>query len=156
MHRAVTHHTAAEIVYTRANAEQPHMGLTTWKKAPDGRIQKSDTTVAKNYLSETELNELNSITTSFLDFAETRAQRHIITTMEDWRKRLAQFLTAMDYESTPSSDTISKEAAKAKAYSEYEKYKITQDRSYVSDFDRFNNGKDEDPLLPFDPHPHES
>lgn len=156
MHRAVTHHTAAEIVYTRANAEQPHMGLTTWKKAPDGRIQKSDTTVAKNYLSETELNELNNITTSFLDFAETRAQRHIITTMEDWRKRLAQFLMAMDYESTPSSGTISQEAAKAKAYSEYEKYNITQDRSYVSDFDRFNNGKDEDPLLPFDPHPHES
>ena len=101
MHLAVTHHTAAEIVFNRADAEQPHMGLTTWKKAPNGRVQKSDTIVAKNYLSDTELNQLNGITTSFLDFAETRAQRHIITTMEDWRKRLAQFLAAMDYEANP-------------------------------------------------------
>lgn len=89
MHLAVTHHTAAEIVFNRADAEQPHMGLTTWEKAPNGRVQKSDTIVAKNYLSDTELKQLNGITTSFLDFAETRAQRHIITTMEDWRKRLA-------------------------------------------------------------------
>ncbi len=156
MHLAVTHHTAAEIVYSRADAEQPHMGLTTWKKAPDGRVQKSDTIVAKNYLSDTELDQLNGITSSFLDFAETRAQRHIITTMEDWRKRLAQFLAAMDYEANASAGTVSQEEARAKAYGEYEKYKLIQDRSYISDFDRFNKGDDEAPLLPFDLNPKET
>lgn len=155
MHLAVTHHTAAEIVYNRADAEQPHMGLTTWKKAPNGRVQKSDTIVAKNYLSDAELNQLNAITTSFLDLAETRAQRHIITTMEDWRKRLAQFLAAMDYEANPSAGTVSQDEARAKAYGEYEKYKLIQDRSYISDFDRFNNGDDDMPLLPFDLNPKE-
>lgn len=155
MHLAVTHHTAAEIVFNRADAEQPHMGLTTWKKAPNGRVQKSDTIVAKNYLSDTELNQLNGITTSFLDFAETRAQRHIITTMEDWRKRLAQFLAAMDYEANPSAGTVSQDEARAKAYGEYEKYKLIQDRSYISDFDRFNNGDDDMPLLPFELNPKE-
>ena len=156
MHLAVTHHTAAEIVFNRADAEQPHMGLTTWKKAPNGRVQKSDTIVAKNYLSDTELNQLNGITTSFLDFAESRAQRHIITTMEDWRKRLAQFLAAMDYEAYPSAGTVSQDEARAKAYGEYEKYKLIQDRSYISDFDRFNNGDDDMPLLPFDLNPKEN
>lgn len=156
MHLAVTHHTAAEIVFNRADAEQPHMGLTTWKKAPNGRVQKSDTIVTKNYLSDTELNQLNGITTSFLDFAETRAQRHIITTMEDWLKRLAQFLAAMDYEANPSAGTVSQDEARAKAYGEYEKYKLIQDRSYISDFDRFNNGDDEMPLLPFDLNPKEN
>lgn len=155
MHLAVTHHTAAEIVFNRADAEQPHMGLTTWEKAPNGRVQKSDTIVAKNYLSDTELKQLNGITTSFLDFAETRAQRHIITTMEDWRKRLAQFLAAMDYEANPSAGTVSQDEARAKAYGEYEKYKLIQDRSYISDFDRFNNGDDDMPLLPFDLNPKE-
>ena len=154
MHLAVTHHTAAEIIYNRADAERPNMGLTTWKKAPDGRVQKSDTIVAKNYLSDAEIGQLNSITTSFLDFAETRAQRHIITTMEDWRKRLDQFLTAMDYEANASAGIVSHEEAKAKAYGEYEKYKIIQDRSYISDFDCFN--KDDDaPLLPFNLNPEE-
>lgn len=156
MHMAVTHHTAAEIVFNRADAEQPHMGLTTWKKAPNGRVQKSDTIVAKNYLSDTELNQLNGITTSFLDFAETRTQRHIITTMEDWRKRLAQFLAAMDYEANPSAGTVSQDEARAKAYGEYEKYKLIQDRSYISDFDRFNNGNDDMSLLPFDLNPKEN
>lgn len=155
MHLAVTHHTAAEIIYNRADAERPNMGLTTWKKAPDGRVQKSDTIVAKNYLSDTEIGQLNSITTSFLDFAETRAQRHIITTMEDWRKRLDQFLTAMDYEANASAGTVSHEEAKAKAYREYEKYKIIQDRSYISDFDRFNKNDDDAPLLPFNLNPEE-
>ena len=156
MHLAVTHHTAAEIVYNRADAEQPHMGLTTWNKAPNGRVQKSDTIVAKNYLSDTELNQLNAITTSFLDLAETRAQRHIITTMEDWRKRLAQFIAAMDYEANPSAGTVSQDEARAKAYGEYEKYKLIQDRSYISDFDRFNKGDDDMPLLPFDLNPKEN
>ena len=118
-------------------------------------MQKSDTIVAKNYLSDTEIGQLNSITTSFLDFAETRAQRHIITTMEDWRKRLDQFLTAMDYEANVSAGTVSHEEAKAKAYGEYEKYKIIQDRSYISDFDRFNKDDDDAPLLPFNLNPEE-
>ncbi|MGM9688569.1 MAG: RhuM family protein [Alloprevotella sp.] len=150
MHLAVTRHTAAEIVYNRADAEKPHMGLTTWKKAPHGRVQKSDTIVAKNYLSDTELSQLNSITTSFLDFAEARARRHIITTMEDWRKRLEQFLSAMDYEVNATAGSVSQEQARAKAYEEYEKYKVIQDTTYVSDFDRFIYGSDEDTLLPFD------
>ncbi len=150
MHLAVTHQTAAEIVYHRADAEQPHMGLTSWKKAPNGRVQKSDTVVAKNYLSDKELDDLNRITSSFLDFAESRASRHIITTMEDWQKRLSQFLETMDYPSVVSSGKVSQEEAQNKAYSEYEKYKVIQDQLYVSDFDRFNN---EEPLLPFDLHP---
>lgn len=131
------------------------MGLTSWKKAPKGRVQKSDTIVAKNYLSDTELNQLNSITTSFLDFAETRAQRHIITTMEDWRNRLSQFLSVMDYEANSSTGTVSHEEATAKAYGEYEKYKLIQDTTYVSDFDRFNDKNDDAPLLPFDLNPKE-
>ncbi len=155
MHLAVTHHTAAEIVYNRANAKQPHMGLTTWKNAPDGRVQKSDTIVAKNYLSEAELNQLNHITTAFLDFAETRAQRHIITTMNDWRQRLAQFLTAMDYDADTSAGKVSQEEARAKAYGEYEKYRPIQDHSYISDFDRFNKANDDTPLIPFDLNPRE-
>ena len=156
MHMAVTHHTAAEIVYDRADAEQPHMGLTTWKKAPDGRVQKSDTIVAKNYLSDKELEELNGITNAYLDFAEMRARRHMVTNMEDWRKRLSQFLATMDYEANDSSGTVSQEEARAKAYGEYEKYKLIQDRSYISDFDRFNDGDNDAPLLPFDLNPKES
>ena len=104
----------------------------------------------------TAIKQLNAITTSFLDLAETRAQRHIITTMEDWRKRLDQFLTAMDYEANPSTGTVSQDEARAKAYREYEKYKLIQDRSYISDFDRFNKGDDDTPLLPFDLNPKET
>ena len=97
----------------------------------------------------------HGITTSFLDFAETRAQRHIITTMEDWRKRLAQFLAAMDYEANPSAGTVSQDEAKTKAYGEYEKYKLIQDHSYISDFDRYNKENDDTPLLPFELNPKE-
>lgn len=147
MHLAVTHRTAAEIVYKRADAETPHMGLTSWKKAPDGRVQKSDTIVVKNYLTEEELSQLNRITTSFLDFAELRAERHIITTMNDWKQCLQHFLTVSNYETTETAGSISQDEAQEKAYNEYEKYKIIQDRSFISDFDRYNNG---DNLLPFD------
>ena len=156
MHLAVTNHTAAEIVYERADAEMPHMGLTTQKKAPDGRVQKSDTIVAKNYLSDEELSQLNAITTSFLDLAESRARRHIVTTMEDWKNRLKLLLETMDYDAKSSAGKVSQEEAREKAYSEYEKYKVIQDRSYISDFDRFNSGNDDDtPLLPFDIDPKE-
>ena len=150
MHLAVTHRTAAEIVYERADSEMPHMGLTTWKKAPDGRVQKSDTIVAKNYLSDREVSELNGITTSFLELAELRAKRHIITTMADWKRYLEQFLGANDYNAQDTAGKVSQEEAREKAYSEYEKYKVIQDRSFISDFDRFNG---DDKLLPFDINP---
>ena len=153
MHLAVTHHTAAEIIYQRADSEQPYMGLTTWKKAPDGRVQKSDTIVAKNYLSDSELSQLNLITTAFLDMAESRAARHIVSTMDDWKKFLQQYLATMDYEPCDTAGKVTQEEARDKAYSEYEKYKLIQDKSYISDFDRFNEGNDETPLLPFDLNP---
>ena len=150
MHLAVVHRTAAEIVYERADAEMPHMGLTTWKKAPDGRVQKSDTIVAKNYLSDKEVSELNSITIAFLEFAELRAKRHILTNMADWKQRLEQFLSSMDYNVQDTAGKVSQEAAREKAYSEYEKFKLIQDRSFISDFDRYNDGNE---LLPFDINP---
>ena len=153
MHLAVTHQTAAEIIYQRADSEQPYMGLTTWKKAPDGRVQKSDTIVAKNYLSDSELSQLNLITTAFLDMAESRAARHIVSTMDDWKKFLQQYLATMDYEPCDTAGKVTQEEARDKAYSEYEKYKLIQDKSYISDFDRFNEGNDETPLLPFDLNP---
>ena len=114
--------------------------------------------MAKNYLSEKEISELNSITTSFLDFAESRARRHIITKMDDWRQRLEQFLTMNDYKTTESAGTVWQDEAREKAYGEYEKFKVIQDRTFVSDFDKFNgesvSGSDT-PLLPFDINPDE-
>lgn len=136
MHWAVTHKTAAEIIYSRADAEMPHMGLTTWKNAPDGRVQKSDTIVAKNYLSDKEVSQLELLSTAFLDVAEMRAQRHLLTTMEDWKKRLDSFLSLNDYEVLQHAGSISAEEAKEKAYSEYDKYRLIQDREYLSDFDK--------------------
>lgn len=150
MHLAVTHQTAAEIIYERADSGRPNMGLTTWKKAPNGRVQKSDTIVAKNYLSDKELSQLNLVTTAFLDMAEARAERHIVSTMEDWKKFLVQHLRNYDYEPCDTAGKVSQEDARDKAYSEYEKYKMIQDKSYISDFDRFNESNDDNPLLPFD------
>ncbi len=151
MHQAVTQHTAAEIVYQRADAESPHMGLTSWKNAPDGRVQKSDTIIAKYYLSDEEISHLNTLSTSFLDYAELRAERHIVTKMEDWSKILQQFLTSMSYDATPSAGKVSQAEAQEKAFSEYEKFKVIQDRTYISDFDKFNNSENGSvQLLPFD------
>ena len=150
MHLAVTNHTAAEIIYQRADSEQPCMGLTSWKKAPNGRIQKSDTIVAKNYFSDVELSQLNLITTAFLDMAESRAERNIVSTMEDWKKFLQQYLETMDYKAYDTSGKVSQEDARDKAYREYEKYKLIQDKSYISDFDRFNDEDGGNNLLPFD------
>ena len=133
---AVTHQTAAEIVYTRADAEMPHMGLTTWKNAPEGRVQKSDTIIAKNYLSDKEVISLNRLTTSFLDLAEARAERQIISTMEDWKKQLDDFLTVYGYDKFHDSRIISAEQAKEKAYAEYDKFRLIQDKEYLSDFDK--------------------
>ena len=137
MHYAVTHQTAAEIVYDRADAEKPHMGLTTWKNAPDGRVIKNDVTIAKNYLSEKEVDELNLLTTAFLDIAERRARRHVLTTMSEWKQVLEHYLKVSDADILPDAGTISHEEAASKAFGEYEKYRRIQDRTFLSDFDKF-------------------
>ena len=137
MHFAVHGHTAAEVIYTRANAEKPHMGLTTWKEAPDGKIMKTDVSVAKNYLSEDELYSLERIVSAYLDLAEDRARRHVPMTMEDWAKRLDIFLTADDRAILTDAGHITAEIAKAHAECEFEKYRVIQDGLYESDFDRF-------------------
>ncbi len=137
MHYAVTHQTAAEIIYDRADAEKPYMGLMTWKNAPDGRIIKSDVTVAKNYLSENEVTRLNLISTAFLDLAEDRAQRHILMKMTDWKKVLEGYLKISDYEILENAGCVSHEEAEAKALGEYEKYRKIQDQTFLSDFDKF-------------------
>jgi hypothetical protein len=136
MHWAVTHQTAAEIIYTRADAEMPHMGLTTWKNAPDGRVQKSDTIIAKNYLSDAEVTSLNRLSNAFLDVAEDRAERQLVMTMADWKKELERFLGYYRYDILENAGTVSAEEAKEKAYAEYDKFRIVQDREYLSDFDQ--------------------
>ena len=136
MHWAVTHQTAAEIIYTRADAEMPHMGLTLWKNAPDGRVQKSDTIIAKNYLSDKEVTSLNRLSNAFLDVAEDRADRQLIMTMADWKKELERFLGYYRYDILENAGTVSAEEAKEKAYAEYDKFRIVQDSEYLSDFDR--------------------
>ena len=137
MHYSVHGHTAAELVYKRADADKEHMGLTTWEGAPHGKIHKYDATIAKNYLTEEELQTLGRIVSAYLDLAEIQAMRHIPMTMEDWEKRLNGFLSLMDREVLANAGRISAELAKAHAESEWEKYRIVQDRLYTSDFDRF-------------------
>ena len=135
MHFAIHGHTAAELVYERADAEKTHMGLTTWKDAPDGKIIKTDVSVAKNYLTEDEMKSLERIVSAYLDLAENRAQRHIPMTMEDWSKRLDIFLKADDYEILTNVGRITTEIAKQHAETEFEKYRIVQDRLFISDYD---------------------
>ena len=137
MHFAVHGNTAAEVIYRRADADKPHMGLTSWKAAPDGKIMKSDVSIAKNYLTESELQSLERIVSAYLDLAEDRAQRHIPMTMEDWAKRLDIFLSADDRAILTDAGSITAEIAIAHAETEFEKYRIVQDRLYESDFDRF-------------------
>ena len=136
MHYAVTHQTAAEIIYDRADAEKPHMGLMTWKNAPDGRIIKSDVTIAKNYLSEQEADELNLLTNAFLEMAERRARRHLLTTMVEWKQVLENYLKVSDADILPDAGTVSHDEAEAKAHSEYEKFWRIQDKLIRSDFDK--------------------
>ena len=136
MHWAVTHQTAAEIIYSRADAEQPYMGLTTWKNAPDGRVQRSDTIIAKNYLSDREVTELNQISNAFLNLAENRADRQLITTMAEWKEQLERFLGMYNYDILQGGGKVSAEEAKEKAYGEYNKFRLIQDREYLSDFDK--------------------
>lgn len=135
MHFAVHGHTVAEVIYYRANADQPHMGLTSWKDAPLGKIMKSDVPIAKNYLAEDELYSLECIVSAYLDLAEERIRRHIPMTMEDWAKRLDIFLMADDREILTNAGTITAEIAKAHTESEFERYRIIQDRLYESDYD---------------------
>ena len=136
MYWATSHQTATEIIYSRADAQKPHMGLTTWKNAPDGRVQKSDTFIAQNYLSDTEVSAFNRLSTTFLDLAELRAERQIISTMADWKKQLDDFLTLYEYDKYNEAGTISAEQAKEKAYAEYDKFCLIQNEEYLSDFDK--------------------
>lgn len=137
MHYAVHGHTAAELIYERTDAEKEHMGLTTWAAAPEGKIVKSDVSIAKNYLTEQEMRSLERIVSAYLDLAEDRAERHIPMTMEDWSKRLDLFLMADDRELLQDAGKITAEIAKAKAETEFEKYRIIQDRLFMSDFDKY-------------------
>ena len=121
----------------RADADKPHMGLTTWASAPDGKIVKSDVSIAKNYLREKEMRSLERIVSAYLDLAEDRAERHIPMTMEDWSKRLDLFLMAADREVLQDVGKITAEIAKAKAETEFEKYRVVQDRLFMSDFDKY-------------------
>jgi len=136
LHFAVHGHTAAEVIYERADAAKEHMGLTTWEKSPHGKIVRTDVSVAKNYLSEAELESLGRIVNAYLDLAEERAKKHIPMTMEDWAKRLDRFLEADDRSILLDGGKISAQIAKEFAESEFEKYRIIQDRLFESDFDR--------------------
>ena len=137
MHFAVHGHTAAELIVERANAEKPHMGLTTWQDAPNGKIKKSDVTIAKNYLSEYELSQLNRMVTAYLDFAENMALRKIPLTMADWEKRLNGFIQMFEYGLLQDAGKVSAEIARLHAETEFEKYRIVQDRLYKSDYDLY-------------------
>lgn len=136
LHWAVTGHTAAEIIHLRTNATRPNMGLTTWKHAPDGKILKTDVTIAKNYLQEQELDELNLVVTMYLDYAESQAKRNIPMTMGDWVAKLDAFLQFNEYDTLTNAGNISHDVAKKLAEKQYEEYRIVQDRRFESDFDK--------------------
>ena len=136
LHWAIHGQTAAEVIYHRADADQPNMGLTTWKDAPLGKIQKFDVVVAKNYLTEPEMAQLSRLVNAYLDVAEDMAQRKIPMTMQDWETRLNRFIEATDREVLQDAGKVTAEIAKAHAESEFEKYRIVQDRLFESDFYR--------------------
>jgi hypothetical protein len=137
LHYAVHQHTAAELIYERANADKENMGLTNWEGAPEGKIHRYDVSIAKNYLTHNELQILARIVNAYLDFAEMQAMRQIPMTMADWETRLNGFLTLWDRKILQDAGRITAELAKAKAETEFEKYRIVQDRLYQSDFDHF-------------------
>ena len=139
MHYAVHGHTATELIVERADANKEHMGLTTWENAPNGKIVKTDVSVAKNYLREKELDEMGRMVNAFLDMAESMAKRHIPMTMEDWAKRIDKFINLFESPILQDSGKFSAEYAKEFAESEFEKYRIIQDRLFQSDFDRFED-----------------
>jgi len=136
LHFSIHGHTAAELIVSRADSDKEHMGLTSWEKAPDGKIMKNDVAIAKNYLSKNEIESLGRIVNAYLDLAEERAKRNIPMTMEDWAKRLDLFLEFDDREVLKNSGAISAEIAKEHAHSEFEKYRTVQDQLFESDFDR--------------------
>lgn len=135
-HYAVTKNTAAEIIYKRANSEKENMGLTNWKESPNGKILSSDVIVAKNYLSEYELRNLNNVVNIFLDIAEDNAERNIAMYMDDWVKEVENVLKMRHYDILSGKGKISKKEADEKALSEYEQFKVIQDKNYISDFDK--------------------
>ena len=137
LHWAIHKHTAAELIVERADAEKLHMGLTSWRKAPDGKIEKSDVSIAKNYLSKEELEKLERFVTMYLDYAEFQAKKRIPMTMEDWATRLNKFLDFNEMEILQDKGRVSAEIAKSFAESEFEKYRVIQDRLFESDFDLF-------------------
>ena len=149
MHYAVHGRTAAELIVERADAEQEHMGLTSWENAPDGKIVKTDVVIAKNYLKEVELADMGQLVNGVLELAERMAKRHIPMTMEDWAKRIDTILTAGGNEVLQTAGQVSAEQAKEHAETEFEKYRIIQDRLFQSDFDRFMDA------LPFEEDPKE-
>lgn len=136
LHWAITGHTAAELIARRTNAAKPNMGLTTWKNAPDGKILKSDISVAKNYLSEKEISELNRIVTMYLDYAENQASRQIPMKMTDWVSKLDAFLQFNEYDVLKDAGKVSHKVALQLANKEFEQYRIIQDQNYESDFDK--------------------
>lgn len=146
MHYAVHGHTAAELIVERADAGKEHMGLTTWENAPNGKIVKPDVSIAKNYLKENELEDMGRIVNSFLDLAEDMAKRHIPMTMEDWANRIDKFLDLTDRPVLTDAGHVSAEQAKEYAETEFEKYRVIQDKLFQSDFDRFNDND----LLPLE------
>lgn len=137
LHWAIHKHTVAELIYERSDSNKENMGLTTWDGSPDSKIRKSDVSVVKNYLTKNELNALELIVSGYLDFAEMQANRNIPMTMEDWVKHLDRILIATEHEILTDAGKISMEVAKAHAETEWEKYRIIQDRIYQSDFDLF-------------------
>ena len=146
MHYAVHGHTAAELIVERANAQKVHMGLTTWENAPKGKIVKPDVSIAKNYLKETELQDMGKLVNAVLDMAERMANRHIPMTMEDWAKRIDIILEAGDDNILQDAGKVTTEFAKSFAESEFEKYRVIQDKLFQSDFDKYNDNN----KLPFE------
>lgn len=137
MHWAVHRRTTAELIVERADAEKEHMGLSTWEAAPNGKIVKADVSIAKNYLSDKEMSCMERIVSLYLDYAELQAERHIPMSMEDWAKRLDGFLEFNGNEILTGVGKISAEQAKLHAETEFEKYRIVQDRLFMSDYDKF-------------------
>lgn len=150
MHYAVHEHTAAELIVERADADKENMGLTTWENAPGGKIVKTDVCIAKNYLKQNELEDMGRIVSAVLEFAESRAKRHIPMTMEDWAKRIDAYLSSDERPLLNRAGSVTHEYAKLFAETEFEKYRIIQDRLFRSDFDRFDGSEEELPPLPQD------
>ena len=137
MHFAIHGHTAAELIVERADHRKEHMGLTTWADAPDGKIKRSDVTIAKNYLSEFEMGQLDRMVSAYLDFAESMTLRHIPLTMQDWETRLNGFIQMFEYGLLKDSGKVTAEIAKLHAETEFEKYRVIQDKLFLSDFDKY-------------------